>query len=120
MGVLALCLPESLYNLVMQPPPALSPIPDSLQPYFQEYNLAQLDMARDANLIILRTLEFGTWDEIRWLFATYGAQRIRRFLRQYGQRWLKPVTFHYWRKLMRIRRWRQPPFASLAGEIWER
>lgn len=97
---------------------AVPRIPDGLKPYFQEYDLAQLDPLRDANLIIQRVLEFGTWDEIRWLFVTYGGQRIRLFVRRHGQRWLKPVTFHYWRKLLGIRRWRKPPFAPLGGEIW--
>ncbi len=97
-----------------------SPIPDSLKPYFQEYDLAQLDLTQDANLIIQRVLEFGTWDEIRWLFAIYGRRRLRLFLRQHGARWLKPATFHYWRTLLGIRRWRKPPFPILAGEPWQR
>lgn len=94
-------------------------IPAGLKPYFQEYDLAQLDIVQDANLIIQRTLEFGTWDEIRWLFRLYRSERIRIFLREHGQRWLKPVTFHYWRKLLGIRKWRKPPFAPVGGEIWE-
>jgi hypothetical protein len=91
-------------------------IPESLLPYFQEYNLDALDVHRDANLIIQRTLEFGNWDEIRWLFLVYGRQRIRLFLRQYGERWLQPVTFNYWRKLLNLRRWRAAPFGK--GEVW--
>ena len=66
----------------------LSPkIPAGLKPYFQEYDTAQLDFTRDANLIIQRVLEFGTWDEIRWLFETYRSKRIRLFLREHGERW---------------------------------
>ncbi len=68
-------------------------IPLSLKPYFQEYNLEDLHLRRDADLIIQRTLEFGDWNEIRWLFQVYKRERIRRFLRQHGERWLKPVTF---------------------------
>jgi len=94
-------------------------IPTGLKPYFQEYDFAQLDIFEDANLIIQRTLEFGTWDEIRWLFATYRSERIRIFLREHGQRWLKPVTFHYWRKLLGIRKWKKPPFVLAGGEVWK-
>ncbi|MEO7839380.1 MAG: hypothetical protein ABIU06_08530, partial [Anaerolineales bacterium] len=89
-----------------------------LKPYFQEYDIARLDIARDANLIIQRVLEFGTWEEIRWLFETYRSKRIRLFLRGYGERWLKPVTFNYWRKLLNIRRWRKSPFPTSKGELW--
>ena len=95
-------------------------IPFGLRPHFQEYDISQLDFRRDANLIIQRTLEFGTWDEIRWLFKTYRGKRVRLFLREYGQRWLKPVTFHYWRKLLGIRKWKSSPFPTAKGELWNR
>jgi hypothetical protein len=100
--------------------PSLNQIPAGLRPHFQEYNPSQLDFQRDANLIIQRTLEFGTWDEIRWLFKTYGSKRIRSFLREHGQRGLKPVTFQYWRKLFRIRKWKSSPFPTAKGELWNR
>ena len=93
-------------------------IPVGLKPYFQEYDIKRLDISRDANLIIQRVLEFGTWDEIRWLFKIYQSKRIRLFLRQYGARWLKPVTFTYWRKLLGIRRWRRPPSSTATKELW--
>ncbi len=108
------------YNNLMRFSKSAFQIPDGLKPYFQEYDTAQLDFIRDANLIIQRTLEFGTWDEIRWLFAAYGSRRIRRFLREHGQRWLKPVTFHYWRKLLGIRKWRHPPFSPTDRQVWNR
>lgn len=92
------------------------PIPLSLQPYFQEYDLVDLKLRQDANLIIQRTLEYGTWDEVRWLFQVYPRQRIQRFLREHGERLLRPVTFNYWRKLLRIRRWQPAPFGK--GELW--
>jgi hypothetical protein len=95
-----------------------APIPPDLQPYFQEYDLNALELRRDANLIIQRTLEFGTWDEIRWLFGVYGVRRIRRFLRQYGERWLKPASFNYWRKLLGVRQWQRTPFPTPKGEVW--
>lgn len=93
-------------------------IPAGLKPYFQEYNLTALDMAQEANLIIQRTLEFGTWDEVRWLFEVYGARRIRTFVRQYGEKWLGAVAFNYWRKLLRIRTWRRTTFPTPKGELW--
>ena len=91
-------------------------IPTGLQPYFQKYDLAALDLRKDASLIIQRTLEFGTWEEIRWLFQTYDRPRVRRFLREHGERWLTPVTFNYWRKLLSVRRWQPAPFPK--GEVW--
>lgn len=93
------------------------PIPSSLQAYFQEYDLADLHLHRDANLIIQRILEYGTWEEVRWLFKVYPRQRIQRFLHEHGERWLKPVTFNYWRKLLGVRRWQPAPFGK--GDVWK-
>jgi hypothetical protein len=96
----------------------LDTIPSGLRPHFQEYDLADLQLERDADLVIQRVLEFGTWEEIRWLFQVYGRMRVSKFLRQYGERWLDPVAFHYWRKLLGIRRWRRSPFPTSKSELW--
>jgi len=93
-------------------------IPPGLHPYFREYDVLALDLPWDANLIIQRTLEFGRWEEVRRVFITLGAKRVRLFLRQYGGRRLKPVTFNYWRKLLHIRQWRHAPFSTSKGEVW--
>ena len=93
-------------------------IPRDLWPYFQEYDPQLLDCNQDADLIIQRTLEFGTWGEIRWLVAADGMDRIRRFLRLHGERMLSAVTFNYWRKLLGVRRWRRSPFAAEARQVW--
>jgi hypothetical protein len=95
-------------------------IPEGLHPYFQEYDLARLRLDADADLIIQRALEFGTWDEVRWLFSTYGKRRIRLFLRKRGARWLSPVTFNYWRQLLGVKSWQSSPFPTAKGELWDR
>lgn len=95
-------------------------IPEGLRPHFQEYDLDALELERDANLVIQRTLEHGTWDEVRWLFGVYGRGRICTFVRERGERLLSPVTFSYWRKLLGIRRWRRSPFPTPREEIWNR
>ena len=102
----------------MQKAASSTQIPVGLKPYFQEYDITRLDLSRDANLVIQRVLEFGTWDEIRWLFETYSSKRIRLFLRERGERLLQPVTFNYWRKLLGIRRWRKSPFPTTKNELW--
>ncbi len=94
------------------------PIPESMRMYFQEYNPDQLNLAEQADLIIQRTLEFGDWEDLRWLFQMYGSKRIRAFLRQRGERWLRPPVFNYWRKLLRIRKWEKSPFPTDKGELW--
>lgn len=94
-------------------------IPTSLKPHFQEYDLASLDGQQDAALIMQRTLEYGTWEEVRWLFRQYGKAPIRSFVRERGERMLSPVTFNYWRKLLGIRRWTHSPFPTDPDEVWQ-
>jgi hypothetical protein len=95
------------------------PIPTGMRMYFQEYDPEQLNLAEQADLIIQRILEFGDWEDLRWLFATYGSKRIRMFIRQRGERWLRPPVFNYWRKLLRIRKWEKSPFPTAKGELWK-
>ena len=97
----------------------IADIPSGLWPHFQEYDAQRLDRDQDADLIIQRTLEHGTWEEIRWLVATYGVDHVRAFVRLRGERMLSRVTFNYWRKLLGIRRWRHSPFAREAREVWD-
>ena len=97
-----------------------SDIPSGLRPHFQEYDLRTLDLDHDANLIIQRTLEYGTWEEVRWLFGIYGGSRIHTFVQERGERLLSRVTFNYWRKLLGIRHWRRSPFPTAKGEVWDR
>jgi len=93
-------------------------IPGGSRLFLQEYDYSELDLNAHANLIISRTLEYGTWEEVHWLFEVYGAHRIHIYVRQFGERGLNPVTFNYWRKLLKIRRWRRSPFPTSKGVLW--
>jgi len=95
-------------------------VPRGLWPSFQEYDPQSLDLERDAGLIMQRTLEYGVWAEVRWLFRTYGRARIHTFVQERGERLLSPVTFNYWRRLLGIRRWRHSPFPTARSEVWGR
>ena len=55
-----------------------TPIPESLAPFLQEYNLAQLNPQTAAPLLIERALQYGNLAELRWLFAQYPARANRR------------------------------------------
>jgi len=61
-------------------------IPLLLAPFFQEYDLAQLDLARSRFTIIERVLQFGDRQEIRWLFTVYPKQEIKEWVSRWGMR----------------------------------
>ncbi len=120
--LIAASYPEMVWEVVkpmLEARRATARIPAGLIAHFQEYDPEALSIAKDANLIIQRTLEFGTWEELRWLFEVYGAKKIKAFLRYYGEKWLRPVDFTYWRKLLRLRSWRRSGFPTPKGQLWE-
>ena len=71
-------------------------IPTSLAPFFQEYDLAQLNPERDAATIIERTLRFGTRAELRWLFSIYSKQKIADWVQRWGQYGLPKEHLSFW------------------------
>lgn len=73
-------------------------VPSGLRPPFQEYDPQSLDLDGDADLIIQPILGYRIRDEIRWLFASYGADRVRAFARVRGERMRSRVPLNDWRK----------------------
>ena len=82
-------------------------IPVSLRPYLQEYTLEKLDPERDAFTIIERTLALGCQPEIEWLFARYGRERVREWVRQTGSGRLSRRRFRLWVSYLDVRDYRQ-------------
>ena len=94
------------------------PIPSSIARFLQEYRLENVTIESHANVLIERTLEMGNWDDLRWLFQTYGVSRIADYLRTFGHRGLSPKTFNYWRKLVGVKEYRQAPFSEIRRDVW--
>jgi len=95
-----------------------SSIPVSTHCLFQEYDSASLDINTHASVIIERILETGTWEELHWLFHTYGVQPIIDYLSQLGHRRLSPVAFNYWCKLLKIDNYQVAPFHEIRKDLW--
>lgn len=93
-------------------------IPLTLARYFQEYRVEDLDLVRNADLIIGRVLEFGNRAELRWLFVTYGAERIRDFVCRRGYRKLSKRTFTFWRTVLGIKEYGRPPWLTERLRLW--
>jgi bacterioferritin (cytochrome b1) len=79
---------------------SLNNIPASLTPFFQEYDLEQLDLERSAETIIERILQFGNQQEIRWLFSQYPHQRIRDWVQRWGKMALPEPHQTFWRLVL--------------------
>lgn len=78
----------------------ISAIPDSLAPFFQEYDLSRLSPEKDAHTIIERTLQYGNRAELRWLFHSYGEQKIRAWVQHFGRECLPQPHYNFWQLIM--------------------
>ena len=68
-------------------------IPPSLSSVLWSYNLEKLDLEKHKRLIITQVLNYGTWEEVKWLFSVYGEGEIRETL-------LNPIRGSWWPKVL--------------------
>jgi hypothetical protein len=82
----------------------LQPIPPTLAPFLQEYDLARLSPEKDAHTLIERTLQYGNRAELRWLFQTYPHSQIRGWVEHFGQEKLPEPHRTFWRLMLEIKK----------------
>jgi hypothetical protein len=80
----------------------MQPIPLSLAPFFQEYDLAIMNTKTDSFTIIERTLQFGNREELRWLFTTYSREQITGWVRHFGKDRLPQPHLRFWQIILEI------------------
>ena len=68
---------------------------------FWDVEADALDSELHAAYVLPRVLEYGGWEDVRWVIATYGLERIHSFLRDVGHPELSVRTIHFWRALFR-------------------
>jgi hypothetical protein len=78
------------------PPYTARGIPRSLAPFFQEYNLDDLDPDQAMATIIERTLRYGNRAELRWLFGRYSEATIAEWVRRWGRFGLPEPHLTFW------------------------
>ena len=77
-------------------------IPRSLAPFFQEYDLSQLDPDQATHTVIERTLRYGNRAELRWLFARYPRPVIAEWVRRWGLYALPAPHLAFWKLLLQL------------------
>jgi len=75
-------------------------IPPSLAPFFQEYQLKNLDLKKSAPTIIERVLQYGNRAEIGWLFDIYPHEKIINWIRQWGKYALPEPHLTFWKLVL--------------------
>ena len=87
---------------------------------FPEYDSESIELERHRGVIIERVLERGSWEQVRWLFATYGEGPVAEWVRRYGFRLLSRRSFALWRLALGVTDYRAPDWAVEArgGQPW--
>ena len=96
------------------------PLPTDSAWLFPEYEYESLSLERHSGVIIERMLERGSWEQVRWLFRTYGEERVAEWLRLHGFRLLSKRSFALWRLTLGINDYVAPEWAREARrmETW--
>lgn len=80
----------------------MKPIPATLAPFFQEYDIALLTPQNDTATIIERTLRYGSRAELKWLFQEFPRTAIRDWLKDWGSFALPAPHLAFWRLLLEV------------------
>jgi hypothetical protein len=83
---------------------------------FPEYDFGSMNLQEHRGVIIERVLERGSWDQVRWLFVTYGEAEVAEWVRQHGFRLLSKRSFALWRLALRVSDYVAPEWAIEARE----
>jgi hypothetical protein len=95
-------------------------LPPDSEWLFPEYKFGEMGVESHYSVIIERILERGSWEQVRWLFATYGEPQVAAWVRAHGFRLLSKRSFAFWRLVLGISDFQAPPWAqeAKAGAPW--
>ena len=86
-------------------------IPPKMRWLFWSYDINSLDLEKDRDYIISQVLNYGTWDDVRWLLKTYSEEEIKKIVKK-PQRglWFEKVL-NFWTTIFNIR---------LKKDVWQK
>lgn len=80
-----------------------SKIPRKMKWLFWSYDINSLDLKQDKDYIITQTLNYGTWEDIRWLFQTYKQEEIIKIIKNPNRgQWFEKVL-NFWLTIFDIK-----------------
>ena len=100
--------------------PAGESLPVEAAWLFPEYDVASINLEQHRGVIIERLLDRGTWEQLRWLFATYGEDEVAAWVQRHGFRLLTKRSFALWRLALNVMDYEAPPWAveAKAMQAW--
>lgn len=73
-------------------------LPDLLAPLFHNYSFGAIDGQKSYKFVIKTVLANGNWEQIKWLFDCYGAERVGEVFKEdyYGLQTLPAPSRKLW------------------------
>jgi hypothetical protein len=66
--------------------------PETLRPLLWSYDFSRIDLEGHRKMIIVQVLNYGTFNQWRWLIETYGREAVPAVLQQIPATEIKPRT----------------------------
>ena len=78
-------------------------IPKFLQSVLWSYNLNEMDLEEDKETIITEVLNYGSWEDLKWLYSVYAERDIKEIISHPRKGlWFERVL-NFWEKMLNIR-----------------
>lgn len=78
-------------------------IPKKMQWLFWSYDIDSLDLEKDKDYIITQALNYGTWEDLKWLFKIYLEREIKDVVKRPGRGlWFRDVL-NFWILMFKVR-----------------
>jgi len=80
-----------------------SKIPKKMKWLFWSYNINSLNLKKDKDYIITQALNYGTWEDVQWLFRVYPEREIVKVIKIPSRGlWFEKVL-NFWLKIFNIK-----------------
>ena len=78
-------------------------LPKFLQSVLWSYNLKEIELEKDKEIIISQVLNYGHWKELKWLYSVYSEKDIKKVVRHPRRGlWFEKVL-NFWELMLEIR-----------------
>ena len=77
-------------------------VPKFLQPYVPSYDVADLKLERDKDLLITQVLNKGDDKAVNWIFSTYSIDDIKKYVKNPTRGMWYRRSLAYWSKILDV------------------
>jgi len=78
-------------------------IPKKMQWLLWSYDIDSLDLEGDKDYIITQVLNYGTWEDLKWLFKVYSEREIKNVVKKPARGlWFRDVL-NFWNLMLNLK-----------------